>query len=156
MSSLVIAMFGNQFAAASAFDTLMSHGLRRRKDIVQCAESVDLSAGASAPTAVVSRLRHHSKRLKEKQAVRAPRTLPPPDELGMTILTVEIDDDSALEVVMEVMRSMNALDVHILPGAALREEDALPWPEPSGQNEDDWVDIERAIEAALRGKPRVH
>ena len=39
---------------------------------------------------------------------------------------------------------------------AVREEDALPWPEPSGQNEDDWVDMERAIEAALRGKPRVH
>lgn len=157
MSSLVVATFGNQFAAASAFEKLMSRGLRRRKSTVQCDESVGGSAAsASAPTTVVSKLSHRGERHGEKRVVRAPEKLPDPDDLGMAILTVEIDDDSALEEVMEVMRGTEAIDVHILPGTALREDNALMWPELGEQSEGDWADVEHAIDAALRGKPRVH
>lgn len=154
MSSLIVAKFHNQFAAASAFDKLMSRGLRRQRGTVQCDESVGRSAAsASAPTTVVSQLSHRGERAGEKQAVRSPDALPSPVEIGFAVLTVEIDDDGALEEVMDVMRGLDALDVHILPGQTLHQDDAALWPElevGSG------VDVDRAVRASLRGKPRVH
>src|SRR5512142_3054172 len=72
-SNLIVAKFDNQFAAASAFDKLMSRGLPRRKGVVQCDESVGLSAAsASAPTTVVSRVSHRGEREGEKHHLRAP------------------------------------------------------------------------------------
>jgi len=154
MSSLIVATFGNQFAAASAFDKLMSRGLHRSRGAVQCDESVGRSAAsASAPTTVVSRLSHRGERQGEKRTVRGPERLPPPDDLGLAILTVEIEDDNALEEVMDVMRGTEAIDVHVLPGQTLPEDDAMLWPE---HGEGEWADVERAIEAALQGKPRIH
>ena len=43
--------------------------------------------------------------------------------------------------------------VTVLPGQTLPENDAMSWPE---HGEGEWAEVERAIEAALRGKPRIH
>lgn len=153
MSNLIVAKFDNQFAASSAFDKLMSRGLPRRKGVVQCDESVGGSAAsASSPTTVVSRVSHRGERGKEHH-LRAPDVLPPPMEIGFAVLSVEIDDDSSLEEVMAVMRELEAIDVHILAGESLTEDDASLWPE---QAMGDLTDVERAIRASQQGKHRLH
>jgi hypothetical protein len=154
MSSLVVAKFDNQFAATSAFDKLMSRGLRRREGVVQCDESIGRSAASSsAPTSVISHVSHRGKREGERRALRTPAEQPNPRAFGAAILVVEIHDDRALDEVMDVMRGMHALDVHVLPGKTLEENDAPTWPEPDMGMEDE---VDRAIDAALRGRPRVH
>lgn len=154
MSSLIIARFDSQFAAASAFDKLMSRGLYRRQGVVQCDESVDGSpASASAPTSVVSQLSHQGQRDGGKHVVRGPAPGHDPAEIGSAVLTVEIDDDQSLEEVMEVMQAMDAVNVHIVPGETLGDNDAPLWPE---QSLGPWADVQRAIRASRRGKPRVH
>lgn len=126
MSNLIVAKFDNQFAAASAFDKLMSRGLPRRKGVVQCDESIGRSA--------------------------TPEVLPPM-EIGFAVLTVEIDDDRSLEQVIAVMRELEAIDVHILAGKSLTEDDASLWPD---QAMGDRTDVERAIRASQQGKHRLH
>jgi len=154
VSNLIVAKFDNQFAAASAFDKLMSRGLPRRKGVVQCDESVGRSAAsASAPTTVVSRVSHRGEREGEQHHLRAPDVLPPPVEIGFAVLTVEIDDDGSLEEVIAVMRELEAIDVHILAGESLKEDDASLWPE---QGMGDRTDVERAIRASQHGKHRLH
>ena len=154
MSNLIVAKFDNQFAAASAFDKLMSRGLPRRKGVVQCDESVGLSAAsASAPTTVVSRVSHRGEREGEKHHLRAPDVLPPPIEIGFAVLTVEIDDDNSIEEVIAVMRALEAIDVHVLPGESLKEDDALLWPDEGMGNR---TDVDRAIRASQQGKHRLH
>lgn len=154
MSNLIVARFANQFAAASAFDKLMSCGLPRAKGVVQCDESVGRSAAsASAPTTVVSRVSHRGDREGERQHVRAPEDLPPPAAIGVAVLSVEIDDDGALEQVMLVMRELDAVDVHILPGESLHEDDASLWP---ANTEGDRTDVDRAIRASQQDKRRLH
>lgn len=154
MSNLIVAKFDNQFSASSAFDKLMSCGLPRRKGVVQCDESVDRSAAStSAATTAVSRVSHRGKREGEKQHLREPDALPPAVDIGFAVLTVEIDDDAGLEQVMAVMRELDAVDVHILPGESLSKDDASLWPE---QAQGDRTDVERAIDASQRGKPRLH
>jgi hypothetical protein len=151
MSSLIVAKFDTQFAAAAAFDRLMSRGLQRGHGVVQCDESVGHSASsASAPTTVVSRVSHRGERQGEKRVMRAPDTLPPPMQLGFATLSVQIDDDASIEEVMGVMRGLDAVDVHILPGELLHEVDASSWPE---QGMGSRADVERAIRAARQGKP---
>jgi hypothetical protein len=154
VSNLIVAKFDNQFAAASAFDKLMSRGLPRRKGVVQCDESVGRSAAsASAPTTVVSRVSHRGEREGEQHHLRAPDVLPPPMEIGFAVLTVEIDDDRSIEEVVAVMRELEAIDVHILAGESLKEDDASLWPE---QAMGDRTDVERAIRASQQGKHRLH
>jgi len=154
MSSLIVAKFDTQYAAASAFDKLMSRGLRRQSGVVQCDESVGRSASSSsAPTTVVSQVSHRGEREGEKRAVRQPATLPPPVEIGFAVLTVQIDDDSSLEEVMAVMRGLDALDVHILPGESLPRENTQLWPE---HGEGSRNDVDRAIRASQRGRYRIH
>ncbi|QNK02037.1 hypothetical protein [Dyella telluris] len=154
MSSLIVARFGSQFAAASAFAKLMSCGLYRRKGVVQCDESVDGSpASASAPTSVVSSVSHQGRRDGAKHVLRGPEASPDPADMGSAILTVEIDDDQPLEEVMEVMRAMDAVHVHILPGKILDDNDAPLWPEEGLGR---WADVQRAVRASRRGKPRLH
>jgi len=154
MSHLIVAKFNNQFAAASAFDKLMSCGLSRGKGVVQCDESVGRSAAsASAPTTVISDLSHRGEREGEKKHLRAPDVLPPPMEIGFAVLSVEIDDDASLDQVTAVMRELSAVDVQVLPGQSLTQDAAALWPEqPTG----DRTEVERAILASQHGRQRLH
>jgi hypothetical protein len=154
MSSLVIAIFNNQFAATSAFDKLMARGLSRCEGVVRCDESVSgCAASASAPTTVVSRVSHLGKREGARSTVRIPGALPRPDELGFAVLAVEIHNDDALAEVVDVMHGLDALDVHIQPGEMLQENDASIWPDQGMGNS---TDVDRAIQASRAGRPRVH
>lgn len=154
MSALIVAKFSNQFGAASAFDKLMSRGLPRRKGVVQCDESVGHSAAsASAPTTVVSRVSHRGERDGKQHHLRGPASLPPAVEIGFAVLTVEIDDDAMIEEVTVMLRELHAVDVHVLPGETLQEDDASLWPE---QGTGSQLDVDRAIFASQQGKPRLH
>jgi len=154
MSSLIVAKFDTQYAAVSALEKLMSRGLRQEHGVVQCDESVGRSASSSsAPTSVVSQLSHRGEREGEKRAVRAPDVLPNPADMGLAVLTVQIDDDAAIEVVMGVMRGLDALDVHILPGETLPHEERDLAPHHGAGSS---TDVDRAISASQRGKRHLH
>jgi hypothetical protein len=154
MSTLIVAKFRNQFAAASAFDKLMSRGLSRRKGAVQCDESVGNSAASSStPTTFVSPAIDQSEHKYDKWQLRSPDALPPAVEMGFSVLTIEIDDDGTLEEVRDVMRGLGAVDINILPGESLKEDDTSAWPEPAMGNR---TDVDRAIRASQQGKPRIH
>lgn len=153
MSSLIVGKFPNQFAATSAFDKLMSRGLHRKQGNVRCDESVGRSAAsASAPTTIKSRVSHQGDRGTHR-VLRAPEVLPPPAELGYATLTVEIEDDAAVDDVLAVMQSMHASDVLVVPGEPLPGEDVQFWPDDAQGNA---TDVARAIDAASRGRRHLH
>lgn len=73
--------------------------------------------------------------------------------MGLAVLTVQIDDDAAIEVVMGVMRGLDALDVHIFPGETLPHEERDLAPHHGVGSS---TDVDRAISASQRGKRHLH
>lgn len=121
---------------------------------MQCDESVGhIASSSSAPTTVVSRASHQGKREGEHDVLRAPDTLPPPSDMGLATLTVEIENDVLLEDVLGVMQSSGASDVRVTPDESLQAEDPALWPD---QGTGSPTDVDRAMAAARGGNKPTH
>ena len=151
MPRLIVATFDTQFAAASATDKLLSHGMQRSHVVACVNESVGNSAAsASSPTSVISPINPSGRREDQRTSeIRSPSHLPGPAQFGHTVLTVTLDDDVPADDVWYLMELVGAKSIEMLDGNA-PTEDPMMWPV---HGKGSAIDVGRAISAARGGEP---
>lgn len=148
MPNLIVAQFDNQFAAASVIDKLLARGMRRMH-VQSCVdESVGNSAAsASAPTSIVSRISHLGHREGQRASeLRSPSHPPGPEQMGHTVVMVELDDEIPAGDIRHLMKRAGATSIEF-QDADPPMENPLMWPDYGTSSA---VDVERAI-CATRG-----
>lgn len=148
MSNLIVAKFDTQFAAASVIDKLLARGMRRAH-VQSCVdESVgNSSASASAPTSIVSSISHQGHREGQKASeIRSPSHPPGPEQMGHTVVTVELDEEMFVSDIRHLMEAAGATSIE-MQDATPPTDNPLVWPDDSTGSD---MDVERAI-CATRG-----
>ncbi|WP_243048197.1 hypothetical protein [Dyella sp. RRB7] len=146
MSSIIVARFDNQFAAASASDKLLSRGMQRSHVVSYINESVGNSAASSSvPTSIISRVGKPGQgEKKQPSELRSPSHLPAPATMGHAVLAVDPGDEMAADDVRHVLELAGATSIDMLDMEAPVENPSM-WPEQvTGLP----IDVARAIRAS--------